>query len=173
MTEAVARRIMLATGVSMRSLLANDDPLKDVGGKPLSSKSTVLSELDYQEEISMFDMLDAALKAAKEKKRSSIFYHLFTEWLSQAVDMIGATAAMKRILNRSLGLFDPYHVPEAFQPIDPKMKKRWSQSWAELTTAIEKRAGGIEKANRDPDAWPKAYQDELASRRVTKQHQGG
>jgi hypothetical protein len=166
MTEAVARRIMLATGVSMRSLLANDDPLKDVGGKNLSSKSTVLSELDYQQELSMFDMLGAALKAAKERKRSSIFYHLFTEWLSQAVDMIGATSTMKSVLNRNLGFFDTYHVPEAFQPIDPKIKKRWVQSWAELTTAAVQRAGEIEKADA------KAYQDELASRRAKKQ-QGG
>ena len=163
MTEAVARRIMLATGVSMRSLLANDDPLKDVGGKPLSPKSTVLSELDYQQERSMFDMLTTSLLAAKEKKRSSIFYLLFSEWLSQAVDIIGATSTMKRALNRNLGFFDPYHVPEAFQPIDPKMKKRWSQSWAELTAAVAQRAGGIEKADRE------SYLDELDSRRARKQ----
>jgi hypothetical protein len=168
LTEAVARRIMLSTGVSMQSLLKGEDPLKGVGGGNLSheSASHMISELYYQQEISMFDMLGAALKAAKEKKRSTILYQLFTEWLPQAVDAIGATSGVKKVLNRRLGLFDTSYVPEAFQPTDPKIKKRWKESQNELFKAMLERAGKIEKAGDYPYVFANAYQDELNSRRA-------
>jgi len=122
LTPAVAQRIMLMTGVSARSLLNRDDPLKDCLGRPLTPESAVkvMSDLYYQREISLFSMLEAALKAAKEKRRANVFYELFSEWLPQAVAAIGATSTMKTVLNRNLGIFDPSHVPSAFSQ---KMQK--------------------------------------------------
>jgi hypothetical protein len=165
LSESIAQKIMLATGVSTQSLLRGDDPLKDILGRELSaeSRADVISEVYYMEEMSMVDMLGAAIKAAKEKKRSTVFYQLFSEWLPQAISAIDATPEMKKVLNRSLGLFDTYYVPEAFQPTDPKMKKRWMQSWDELMMAVWERAGGTE--NLDLNAQAEAYEDELNSRR--------
>jgi hypothetical protein len=165
LSESIAQKIMLATGVSTQSLLRGDDPLKDILGRELSaeSRADMISEVYYQEEISMVDMLGAAIKAAKEKKRSTVFYKLFSEWLPQAISAIDATKEMKNVLNRRLGLFDTYYVPEAFQPTDPKIKKRWDQSWAELMKAIIERGGGIDV--HDPTAHANAYVDELNSRR--------
>jgi len=159
---------MLATGVSTQSLLRNETPLKDITGRELSPKSEadVISELSYKHEINMFDMLTAVVKAAKEKKRVTVFYNLFSEWLPQAAASIGVIPTVEKVLTNDLGLFDTVHVPEAFQPTDPKIKKRWDESQRELLMAIVERAGGIEKVTRDPSAYVKAYLDEFKSRRA-------
>src|SRR5262245_49254688 len=52
LTEAVAERIMLATGVSIQSLLRGEEPLKDIFDEKLSPQSTskgkgALSEANY------------------------------------------------------------------------------------------------------------------------------
>ena len=73
---------------------------------------------------------------------------------------------MKKVLNRNLGLFDTVHVPEAFQPADPKIKKRWDESWREFQLAVIEKAGGPEKASGE--AYVKAYQEVLNTRRATK-----
>lgn len=163
LTPAVAQRIMLMTGVSARSLLNGEDPLKDCIGHNLTPESAVmgLSELYYQHEISLFAMLEAALKAAKEKNRSSVFYELFREWLPQAVAAIGATSTMKAVLNRNLGVFDPSHVPEAFQPKDAKLKARWEDVTSRLIrSAIEKAGDNL------VDGYAQAYQDILNSEQL-------
>jgi transcriptional regulator with XRE-family HTH domain len=159
LTPAVAQRIMLVTGVSTRSLLNGEDPLKDCSGRILTPESAVeeMSNLYYEAEISLFSMLEAALKAAKEKGRSSVFYQLFKEWLPQAVAAIGATSTMKTVLNRNLGIFDPFYVPEAFQPKDAKMKARWDEVRTRLILSV------VEKPGDDFAAHAEVYQDLLNS----------
>jgi transcriptional regulator with XRE-family HTH domain len=163
LTPAVAQRIMLETGASTQSLLTGEDPLKDYSGKILTPSSAVggMLELYYQHEMNIFAMLEAALKAAKEKHRGRIFYELFKEWLPQAVAAIGATLTMKAVLNRNLGAFDPYHVFEEFQPKDAKTKARWDAAWTRLVTSVAEKAGGLES-----DEYAKAYQEILNSGRL-------
>jgi transcriptional regulator with XRE-family HTH domain len=171
LTEAIAQRIMLATGVSTRSLLNGEDPLKDYSGRILTAESAMPMELYYQEEVSLNAMVQAALAAAKKKKRSAIFKELFWEWLPQAIAAIGATAAMKALLNRNLGVFDPSYVPEAFQPKNPKMKARWDKVRFQLVKLAIARADSevgentnninANRAHREAEA--KAYQEILSS----------
>lgn len=136
LTEAVAQRIMLATGVSVQSLLKGENPLRNVLGEELSSESLPDIFVSAQQ-ASMHDMLAAAIRAAQEKKRAAIFYNLFIEWLPQALAAIDATRTMKKVLNRNLGQgkFEPYLVPEAFQPTDAKMKKRWDEEQLKIWKA--------------------------------------
>jgi hypothetical protein len=170
LTESVARKIMLTTGVATQSLLKAENPLKDIAGRELSPQSgaDMVSEVFYKQRFAMLDLLDAALKAAEEKNRGIVFYQLFNEWLPQAIALIDATGTMKKVLNRNLGLFDTTYVPEAFQPTDPKMKKRWNESFRDLLMAVIEKAGGKEKAFSDPDAYHRAYDEILYARRQAK-----
>ena len=169
LTDAIAQRIMMVTGVSTRGLLNGDDPLKDYRGRILTAESAMpVVELFYQEEVCLNAMVQAALTAAKKRKRSAIFKELFWEWLPQAITKIDATAAMKTILNRNLGIFDPSYVPAAFQPKDPKIKARWDDASFQLTKlAIERADSEVGKNPSDSrahsDAFSKAYQEILSS----------
>lgn len=160
LTPAVVQRLMLKTGVSTQSLMNAENPLKDINGRELTHLSAVpwMSDLYYQEELSLFAMLDAALTAAKEKRGAQIFYELFKEWLPQAVAAIGATATVRAVLNRNLGVFDPYYVPEAFQPKDAKTKARWDAAWTQLITSVVEKAGGVNSPR-----YAEVYQDLLNS----------
>jgi plasmid maintenance system antidote protein VapI len=165
LTPAVVQRLMLKTGVSTQSLLNAENPLKDIRGRELTHLSAAewMSDLYYQEEVNLFAMLEAALKAAKEKRGAAVFYELFKEWLPQAVAAIGATSTMKSVLNRNLGVFDPHYVPEVFKPKDAKTKAKWDAAWEKLQTSAIDKAGGIEKASHDSVAYAEAYQDILNS----------
>jgi hypothetical protein len=160
LTPAVVQRLMLKTGVSTQSLVNAEDPLKDISGRELTHLSAAgwMSDLYYQEEMSLFAMLEAALKAAKEKRGSRIFYELFKEWLPQAVAAIGATSTMKSVLNRNLGVFDPYYVPEAFQPKDARTKARWDAAWTRLIASVVEKVGDV-----NSDAYGETYQEILNS----------
>jgi hypothetical protein len=165
LTEGVARKIMLATGVSIQSLLKAEDPLKDVLGEKLTSASNPELRISSQQIINMQRMIDAALKASEEKHRSAAFNELFIEWLPQALEAIGALDAMKKVLTRNLGVFDPDQVPPALWPKDPKTKRLWENARNELFKAVAEEAGSLEK-------WDQAYQTILADGRLRKQPGG-
>ena len=136
LTEAVAQRIMLATGVSVHSLFNQDDPLKDIAGEPFDRDISPLvggKHISYQEGFAMDAMLEIAIRTADKMKKGKMFYQLFKEWLPKALDTIGATSAMKTTLNRNLGIFDPAEVPDALQPTDPRIKQLWEETSKELS----------------------------------------
>ena len=72
---------------------------------------------------------------------------------------------MKTLLNRNLGIFDPYYVPAAFQPTDPKTKARWGsvtrQLWLLAADRADAKAG--KNSNEHLEAEAEAYQEILSS----------
>lgn len=102
-TEDIAVRIMLATGVDMQSLLKGEVPLKDLLGKELSPESRdddILLEIHHDLELGMLELLRAAINAVRQKKRSRIFLCVFREWLPKTIALLGATEELKKELDR-------------------------------------------------------------------------
>jgi plasmid maintenance system antidote protein VapI len=136
LTEGLALRLMIATGVSTKSLINAEDPLKDLLGKNFTRNSGLeeaLGRIAVEQQLAIYKLMGAALRATEKMKRGQVFYQMFNEWLPQALERIGAIRSMKETLNLNLGIFDPQHVPAAFWPTQPRMKRRWDEARQELT----------------------------------------
>jgi transcriptional regulator with XRE-family HTH domain len=170
LTEAVAQRIMLVTGVSPESLIKGEDPLKDVFGRELSPKSRdelFSMEISHQRALSMEHMIKFALEATSERKRSVIFGELFREWLPKALTTIGALSTMKKVLTRNLGAFDPEQLPAALWPKDPKTRQMWKNASDELIRTVVQEMGDPDQVF-DAVKWAKVYRNVLESGKLRK-----
>ncbi len=169
LTEAMARRLMIATSVSIRSLIDAENPLKDVSGKDLGPtiNPEILGRIDAFQEIAIFKMIEAALRAADKRKHGPMFYELFNEWLPDALESINAIDLMREVLDGNLGIFDPSFVPARLRPTQPKKKRRWEEAYQELVTmALEESEPLIQKGADETTAYFEAYQNILDSGRL-------
>jgi DNA-binding XRE family transcriptional regulator len=87
LTPEVALKISFATGVDYESLLRGDDPLLDLAGDPLSSKSkTWLNDAWGSKDRRTYEvLLGCLLKAAEKKKGLAVKVGLsFSQWIQEA-----------------------------------------------------------------------------------------
>jgi hypothetical protein len=127
-TPEVADQIAYAVnGLSPRSLLAGDDPLLDLWGKPFTKDSPGWpEELWGSEDQEVRQQLFlAAWDVAKQKKRSRSIAFNFETWLLKTFQAYGLEDLLIEKLTDRLILFDPSLVPEGVRPKHKRLAKKW------------------------------------------------
>jgi DNA-binding XRE family transcriptional regulator len=128
MTPEVAEQISHAIGsLSPQSLLAGDDPLMDLWGKPFTRDSPSWPEELWRSEDQEVrqQLFSAAWAVACEKKRSRLVAFNFETWLLKTFQAYGLDQLLIEKLTDRLVLFDPSLVPREFWPKNKQLAKKW------------------------------------------------
>jgi len=144
----VALRIAMATKVSATSLMDGEDPLRDDLGRKLSAssgrmvKGSVLEIIDTINSESRMrtrkELFEAALEAALEKGRTSLFAYSFDHWLLNTMRAMGLENILCEKLTERLrlALFDPTDIlsfnPKELNPKNRKLAEEWNRHAEEI-----------------------------------------